>query len=144
MDAVERRKQLKFADLWRMDDIAAVCNHFPNICMTHKVLTFFGDIVVQVHLQRNLQKALPKTELKGMTLGHVYAPRYPDAKEEAWWLLIGDIEEDSLLAMKKFSLQDSSDVELRFAAPASGKKSYQLYMISDSYMGFDQEEQVSL
>lgn len=104
---------------------------------------FLGDILVQVHLQRNLQKGLPKTELKGMNLGLAHAPMFPDAKEEVWWLVIGDTEEDSL-AMKKFSLQESSDVELKFAAPASGKKNYVLYFISDSYMGFDQEEQVSL
>lgn len=83
---------------------------------------FLGDILVQVHLQRNLQKGLPKTELKGMNLGLAHAPMFPDAKEEVWWLVIGDTEEDSLLAMKKFSLQESSDVELKFAAPASGKK----------------------
>lgn len=136
MDDGDRRELLQMTDL-QLLDIARFCNRFPNIDMMHEVLESdnvrVGDVVtLQVTLERDLEG---RTEV-----GPVDTPRYPKAKEEGWWLVVGDTKSNSLLAIKRVSLQRKSKVKLDFTAPSdAGKKSYTLYFMCDSYLGCDQE-----
>merc|ERR1712167_431323 len=52
----------------------------------------------------------------------VHAPRFPKAKEEGWWLVIGDPKANSLLCIKRFTLS----------------------LMCDSYLGCDQEYELKL
>lgn len=136
MEDDERRELLQMSDSQLMD-IARFCNRFPNIDLAYDVLDNENirageDISVHVTLERDLEG---RTEV-----GPVDAPRYPKAKEEGWWLVVGDTKSNQLLAIKRVNLQRRSKVKLDFAAPAeAGKKSYTLYFMCDSYMGCDQE-----
>ena len=51
----------------------------------------------------------------------VHAPRYPKAKEEGWWLVIGDPKANSLLCIKRFTLSLKAKLKLEFTAPAAGE-----------------------
>ncbi|XP_057451214.1 DExH-box ATP-dependent RNA helicase DExH12-like [Lotus japonicus] len=136
MEDDERRELLGMSDS-QLLDIARFCNRFPNIDLSYDVLDSDNvrageDITIQVTLERDLEG---KTEV-----GPVDAPRYPKAKEEGWWLVVGDTRNNLLLAIKRVSLQRKLKAKLEFAAPAdAGKKSYVLYFMCDSYMGCDQE-----
>lgn len=68
------------------------------------MLKSWVDILVQVDLQRNLREGWTKRKLKEMNRSSIHALRFPEAKEEAWWLVIGDPEADSLLAIKRISI----------------------------------------
>jgi pre-mRNA-splicing helicase BRR2 len=131
----ERRELLQTSDE-QLLDIARFCNHFPNIDMTYEVLDndkvrAGRNMVLQVTLERDLEG---RTEV-----GPVDAPRYPKAKEEEWWLVVGDTKTNQLLAIKRVSLQRKSKVKLDFAPAEAGKKMYTLYFMCDSYLGCDQE-----
>ncbi|GMY20968.1 DExH-box ATP-dependent RNA helicase DExH12-like [Fagus crenata] len=136
MEDDERRELLQMSDQ-QLLDIAQFCNRFPNIDMTYEVLENDNvrageDITLQVTLERDLEG---RTEV-----GPVDALRYPKAKEEGWWLVVGDTKSNQLLAIKRVSLQRKAKVKLEFAAPAdAGKKPYTLYFMCDSYLGCDQE-----
>ncbi|KAI3919601.1 hypothetical protein MKX01_018424 [Papaver californicum] len=136
MENDERQELLQMSDS-QLLDIARFCNRFPNIDMTYEVLESDNvmagdDVSLQVSLERDLEG---RSEV-----GPVDAPRYPKAKEEGWWLVVGDSKTNQLLAIKRVSLQRKSKVKLEFAAPAeTGKKSYTLYLMCDSYLGCDQE-----
>ena len=136
MENDERRELLQMSDE-QLLDIARFCNRFPNIDMTYEVLENGNvrageDITLQVTLERDLEG---RTEV-----GPVDAPRYPKAKEEGWWLVVGDTKSNQLLAIKRVSLERNAKVKLKFAAPAdAGEKQYNLYFMCDSYMGCDQE-----
>ncbi|KEH28650.1 U5 small nuclear ribonucleoprotein 200 kDa helicase [Medicago truncatula] len=118
MEDVARRELLNMPNSY-LFDIARFCNRFPNV-----------DLYVT--LERDIDG---KTKI-----GPVDAPRYPKAKEEGWWLVVGDTKTNSLLAIKRVSLQRKLKAKLQFAAPDdAGKKSYILYFMCDSYMGCDQE-----
>ena len=65
--------------------------------------------------------------------------RYPTRKEEQWWLVVGDPKANSLLAIKRITLQRKSKVKLDFSAPAAaGTHNLVLFFMCDSYLGCDQ------
>uniref|UniRef100_A0A5B7AAE8 RNA helicase n=1 Tax=Davidia involucrata TaxID=16924 RepID=A0A5B7AAE8_DAVIN len=136
MEDDERRELLQMPDSQLMD-IARFCNRFPNIDLTYDVLDGENvgageDVSLQVTLERDLEG---RTEV-----GPVDSPRYPKAKEEGWWLVVGDTKSNQLLAIKRVSLQRRSKVKLEFAAPGEpGRKTYTLYFMCDSFLGCDQE-----
>ncbi|XP_050210373.1 DExH-box ATP-dependent RNA helicase DExH12-like [Mercurialis annua] len=136
MEDDDRRELLQMTDS-QLLDIARFCNRFPNIDMSYEVVDGDDvrageDITLQVALERDLDG---RTEV-----GPVDAARYPKAKEEGWWLVVGDTKSNQLLAIKRVSLQRKAKVKLEFAAPSeAGRKSYTLYFMCDSYLGCDQE-----
>lgn len=53
--------------------------------------------------------------------------------------MIGDPKTNSLISIKRLTLQQKAKIKLDFAAPASGDHTYTLYFMSDCYTGCDQE-----
>ncbi|CAK9183443.1 unnamed protein product [Ilex paraguariensis] len=141
MDDDKRRDLLQLSDP-QLIDIARFCNRFPNIDLTYDVLDSDNvrageEVGVHVTLERDLEGRAE--------VGPVDAPRYPKAKEEGWWLVVGDTKSNQLLAIKRVTLQRRARVKLDFTAPAeAGKKTYTLYFMCDSYMGCDQEYSFSI
>lgn len=71
----------------------------------------------------------------------VYAPRWPKPKGEGWWLVLA--EGNELLALKRVAIGRSTRVELQLVAPAEpGEYVFTLYLVSDCYIGFDQQRDV--
>ena len=70
----------------------------------------------------------------------VHAPFYPQTKMENWWLVVGEESTNSLLAIKRVTIGKSLETRLEFAAPSTaGDHDLTLYLMSDSYMGVDQD-----
>ncbi|CDP11347.1 unnamed protein product [Coffea canephora] len=136
MEDDERRELLQMSES-QLLDIARFCNRFPNIDLAYDVpdrdnVRAGENIKVHVTLERDLEG---RSEI-----GPVDAPRYPQVKEEGWWLVVGDPKTDQLLAIKTVTFQRKSTVRLDFDAPAeAGRRNYMLYFMSDSYLGCDQE-----
>lgn len=59
-------------------------------------------------------------------------------------MVIGDPKNNSLLSIKRLTLQQKAKVKLDFLAPSVGRHSYTVYFMSDSYMGCDQEYKISI
>ncbi|XVF00217.1 hypothetical protein REPUB_Repub03eG0266200 [Reevesia pubescens] len=125
MEDDERRELLQMSDS-QLLDIAKFCNRFPNIDLSYEVIKKSEndgeDFTLQVTLERDLEG---RTEV-----GPIDAPRYPEAKDEGWWLVVGDTKSNQPLAIKRLSLQRKAKVELKFAAPpeAAGK-TYTLFHV---------------
>jgi pre-mRNA-splicing helicase BRR2 len=82
---------------------------------------------------------------EGAGLGAVFAPRFPTAKSEAWWAIVGCPATNTLGAIKRVAFGASANIALEFLAPAdAGRAAYKLYIVSDSYMGCDQEYDIVL
>merc|ERR1711913_98058 len=110
-------------------------------------------------LLRNLATRLPNKEdlASGQTInievkleredevtGPVIAPFFPTKREEGWWVIIGDSKSNSLLSIKRLTLQQKAKFKLDYVAPRAGQHNYSLYFMSDSYCGCDQEYKFSL
>ena len=139
MDDNERKDILQMSDE-QLDIIADVCNRYPSIDMQIKLNdnTFEpnGQIEINVSLSRDID---------AVTLTPVPSSYYLSEKEEAWWLVIGDYDSNSLLAIKRFTFVKDFKITLKITAPATaGKYSYSVFLICDSWIGCDQEEKIEL
>ena len=77
----------------------------------------------------------------------VHCPYFPDVKDECWWIFLGHSGNDTALThpVKVATLKDEETVEIQFMAPPDpGTYDITLYVLSDSYMGIDQEKTVRL
>jgi hypothetical protein len=80
--------------------------------------------------------------LERMTLAPkgAYLPRFPKPKDEQWWLILGDEETGELLALKRISFRRRMSTKLAFGTPEdAGRQKMALYLMSDSYIGVDQQ-----
>lgn len=70
--------------------------------------------------------------------GPVFAPRFPGVKQETWWLVVGD-GNDNLLAIKRVTLGARSASTLSMEALPPGRHELKLSFMCDSYLDCDQE-----
>lgn len=115
----------------------AFCNRYPNIELSFDVegkdrLVSGGNASLHVKLERD-GDAMP-----------VAASFFPQKKDESWWLVLGDLSTNSLLAIKRLTLQQQAQIKLDFVPPKAGDVVYKLYFMCDSYVGCDQEYEVEL
>ncbi|XP_072535818.1 activating signal cointegrator 1 complex subunit 3 [Salminus brasiliensis] len=99
------------------------------------------EYVLQVSLQRlNMGRQRRKQDSKAQ------APRFPKPKDEGWFLVLGEVEKKELLAVKRVGyVRNRNVVSLAFYTPEqTGKCIYTLYLMSDSYLGLDQQYDIHL
>lgn len=73
----------------------------------------------------------------------LHSARFPKKKDEGWFIILG--EGDELHSIKRFNVSSRSTVSLKFCTPQSlGNYTYDLYLMSDSYIGLDQQLKVSI
>lgn len=68
-------------------------------------------------------------------------------KEEGWWLLLGDAETHELYAIKRMSVGLSATARLNFPVLAGNLEELReatLMLISDSYLGLDQQHTIEV
>lgn len=133
----DRNKLLQLNDA-QMADVARFCNRYPNIELTYEVqekeaIISGQTVIVSVQLEREDE-----------VVGPVVAPLFPQKREEGWWVVIGDPKTNSLISIKRLTLQQKAKVKLDFVAPSPGEHTYTLYYMSDAYMGCDQEYRFTL
>jgi len=69
----------------------------------------------------------------------VSAPFYPAKKMESWWLVVGEEKTNSLLAIKRVTIGKKLEMRLEYVVPTPGEHELTLYLMSDSYVGVDQD-----
>uniref|UniRef100_A0AAR2KKX3 Activating signal cointegrator 1 complex subunit 3 n=1 Tax=Pygocentrus nattereri TaxID=42514 RepID=A0AAR2KKX3_PYGNA len=99
------------------------------------------EYVLQVSLQRlNMGQQRRKQDTRA------HAPRFPKPKDEGWFLVLGEVEKKELLAVKRVGyVRNRSVASVAFFTPEQTRKCiYTLYLMSDSYLGLDQQYDIHL
>ena len=136
----ERSALLQLSDT-QMMDLAGACNAYPSVEMEfdapQESVEAGEQVTVAVRLARECEDDWAPVP--------VHAPRFPQPKAEAWWLLVGDTSRNALLAIKRVTLKKTAKAKLSFAAPdAPGKAGLTLFFMSADFLGADQEYELNL
>ncbi|KAF1745294.1 hypothetical protein MXB_125 [Myxobolus squamalis] len=138
MDDQPRRNLLEMSET-QLVKVAEFCNKYPSIEVKYNVfndgyVNATDNVPITIELERDEEVS-----------GSVVAPFFPYPRDEAIWVVIANSTANTLLAIKRISLQKVSSIKLDISAPEEpGQHNYSLYVISDSYMGSDQEFTISL
>ena len=137
MEEGERQKVLQIQSEEEMRAANAWLDRYPDIEVTYKILSediAAGEpVLMAVSLEREGEPS------------PVNAPFYPGRRDENWWLVVGHVEKNQLLAIKRVSLQKTATAKLQFTAPEeTGSTDLTLFIMSDSYLGCDQELDVQV
>ena len=117
----DRESLLRGLSEGQVADIATACNAFPSINMRATVSE--DGSAVQVVLEREGERR------------PVTAPYFPRQKEEAWWLVLATSASE-IEDLKRITITKETETVVLRGSP-EGRK---LFLMSDSYMGCDQEE----
>ncbi|KAL9184266.1 hypothetical protein ACHAXT_002352 [Thalassiosira profunda] len=135
----------------KMADVAVFCNNYPNIEVAFEVqdsddITASDPVQISVKLEREIDdEDEDEEEVDETQYGKVAAPLFPKEKREGWWIVVGDTKTNSLLSLKRVTLQKTQKVMLEFMAPEEpGDYNLTLFCMSDSYLGCDQEYSVPI
>ncbi|NWH78990.1 ASCC3 protein, partial [Piaya cayana] len=98
------------------------------------------EYVLQINLQRTQMGYQGKQDSKAV------APRFPKVKDEGWFLILGEVDKKELIALKRTGyIRNRNTVSVAFYTPETpGKCIYTLYVMSDSYLGMDQQYDIYL
>lgn len=97
--------------------------------------------------QQRISKRERVLEGKSNLSHEVHCPLFPDVKQEYWWVYICDRKSQTLLTppVHVTSLAHFEEVQLRFTAPRwPGVYTFTMCLRSDSYLGFDQAQDIKL
>ncbi|CAH8536125.1 hypothetical protein MS3_00004841 [Schistosoma haematobium] len=137
----ERNQLLDGLTQVQMADVARFCNRYPNIEITYEITTNNGNNALKTPIRTGetltVQVSLEREE---DNVGPVIAPFFSQPREEGWWLVVGEVKTNSLVAIKRLFVSQSMKVRLDLNAPNhSGRHEFTLFFMSDAYMGCDQE-----
>lgn len=95
-----------------------------------------AEYLLRVHLTRIGQR----------TVKSIHCPKFPKGKDEGWFLTLGNQYDGELYALKRIAYRSNRSAhQLTFAAPPTkGRYIYTVYLMSDGYIGFDQQYNVQL
>ena len=126
--------------------MATFCNAYPDVNIVYDIpneVVSGEEVVVQVTVSREVDE--DDDDEDSTSIGTVQAPKYPLVKKEQWWVVIGDAKNNALLSIKRVGLDKTAKVALEVTAPSlPGTYTYQLYLICDSYVGCDLENEITL
>ena len=123
------------------EQIVALCARLPSI----KVKAFVDKTngsdgrTIHVKLYREGKSYGPKAPT-------AHTPRFPKIKEEGWWIIVGDVANDELLALRRVSFGARAHIKLSCPKGTSnGGRSPKLavFFVSDAYIGLDQEIEIN-
>mmetsp|Transcript_35776 Transcript_35776/g.93601 ORF Transcript_35776/g.93601 Transcript_35776/m.93601 type:complete len:775 (+) Transcript_35776:95-2419(+) len=92
----------------------------------------------EIRIERERQKRAKEQALRPKDSHPVHCPLFPDPKQEFWWVFLADDTSQRMItpARKVTNLKEKDEVDIVFAAPPrAGTYKFQLYVVSDSYIG---------
>jgi pre-mRNA-splicing helicase BRR2 len=145
MDAMDPTENKGYATLVKrlnlnnkqLAQAAAFTNEkYPNLEMDFEVedpenVTSGEPAYLKIKIERELEEDEEPDTV-------VHAPFYPNQKMENWWLVVGEEQTKSLLAIKRVTIGRKLELRLEYVVPSPGEHELTLYLMSDSYVGVDQ------
>ncbi|KAI1345118.1 Sec63 Brl domain-containing protein [Xylariaceae sp. FL0016] len=136
-------KRLGFSKTQLAEAAGFTNNKYPDISLEFEIMDE-TEIQAGEPAYLNVRIERDVDEDDGQVDTTVHAPFYPAKKLENWWLLVGEESTKTLLAIKRVTISKSLQVKLEYTVPTPGKHDLKLFLMSDSYIGVDQEPSFSV
>lgn len=81
---------------------------------------------------------LEKINVKHST-SRAFTPRFPKVKDEAWWIILGNVTVSELYALKRVSFSERMVTRMELPSTPINLQETRLILVSDCYLGFEQE-----
>ena len=102
-------------------------------------------IKVQTGSSVSVDLVLRRLNKPGREGTKVFAPKYSKPKDEGWILVLGDLEKKELCALKRVgAVRGNGRQSLVITPERPGRQIFTLYVMSDSYLGLDQQYDIPL
>ena len=113
---------------------------YPDITLEYELedtdcITAGSPAYIKVNIERETEEEDEDTEIDTT----VHAPFYPVKKMENWWLVVGEESTKTLLAIKRITIGRKLSLRLEYTVPTPGEHALKLFLMSDSYVGVDQD-----
>jgi len=128
------------------EDVFKGCYLVPRITVATKVFVgddeddrvYEGDFcTIGVILDRENLK-------EGEKAGLIHAPRFPYPKMEAWWIVLGTKEGKIISIEKVHDPKKFVRHKIKFLAPRLGEYDFELFVLSNAYIGLDQKLKIRM
>jgi len=155
----EKKRELLSEDLTeeQIRDIEVICKEFPDdvdVNLFTEVdeddenfgITAGSIVTLRAEFDRpSKQRVNPNPKVDDEPVD-VHCPFFPLPKTETWWLIVADERTNQIMGLKRIpSLRDKLEVKIPFGAPRKpGIYLYAVYLVSDSYIGFDKKKQLKV
>ncbi|KAJ8643830.1 hypothetical protein MRB53_005578 [Persea americana] len=116
----------------------------------HEDLQNFPCIQVKLNVKRReiggtnstvVNVMLEKVNSRSKT-SRAFTPRFPKVKDEAWWLILGNVTTSELYTLKRVSFSNHLVTQMELPSEQNNVKGLKLILVSDCYLGFEQEHTI--
>lgn len=113
---------------------------YPDITLEYELedpdgITAGSPAYIKINIERDTGEEDEAAEIDTT----VHAPFYPVKKMENWWLVVGEESSKTLLAIKRITIGRKLSLRLEYTVPTPGEHALKLFLMSDSYVGVDQD-----
>ena len=133
-----------------LDKLVDVAKKLPILDINYKLYALdqnTGDRIYDRPIIENgdAQLSITLTKYNDIKNNLVVYSRYPKIKNCRWFIIIGNVKTNEVLAFEKVAFKEKRNCKITFTAPKNiDEDSIKLYIMSDSYFGLDQEYNINL
>ncbi len=133
-----------------LDKLADVAMRLPILDINYKVYALDQNTLDRIYDKpiienSDVQISITLTKYNDVKNNLVVYSRYPKIKNCRWFIIIGNVKTNEVLAFEKLAFKEKRNRKINFTAPKEiDEDSIKLYIMSDSYFGLDQEYNLNL
>ena len=133
-----------------LNKLVEVSTKLPILDVNYKLYALdqnTGDRIYNQPLIENgdAQISVTLTKYNDTKNNLVVYSRYPKIKNCRWFIILGNVKTNEVLAFEKVAFKERRNCKITFTSPSLiDEDSIKLYIMSDSYFGLDQEYNINL
>ena len=149
-DFITKTCHINSLSIDELNKLVEVSMKLPILDITYKLFALdqnTGDIIYAQPITENsdVQLSVTLTKYNDTKNNLVVYSRYPKIKNCRWFIILGNVKTNEVLAFEKVAFKEKRNCKITFTAPKNiDEDSIKLYIMSDSYFGLDQEYNVNL
>lgn len=136
----EERDDFLQLDDNKLQDVAEFVNKFPNIDVLYEI---DSESPIVANEPKSITVTIERDE--EMDDLSVVSLRFPFAKTEGWWIVVGDAATRQLYAIKKTQVaHETQSVKIDITLPTAGEHKLSIWCMCDSYIDADKEMELDV